>query len=611
MFRWKGVIFLAVLAGIFFVLSLIFTDRWLESKLENTGSSIVGAKVEIDGLDLSFSGMHLSWNRLQVTDPKNTWTNIIETGKCEFNMEFWPLFSKKVIIENFQISEVRSNTERETDGKIPKKKQPSKPGFIGKTINRLSDKVTDSASMQFSGYTQKVNVDSIMQLLDIRSIKRIDSLQNHLTQQYDGYQKKLAQMDLQKDFKRIEADIKSINVKKIKTIPQLQKSLKTADGAKNSIDSLTKVIQTTKKNLLTDLNSSKSSLTQVDDWINEDYERARSMAKLPDMSAQNIGRMVFGSQLINQLNKYLGYADKAREYSAKLKSDKPEKEEPPRLKGQNIYFYNKNARPDFWIRQIKLSGETTNQIKIEGTILNIVSDQRTIGKTTDIDITGSREDGAALDFNGVFNYLEEKPSEKFNLKFAGFSLAHTKLSSSKFLPNQVEKGVGAVESSLNLAGENIDGKIIFAANKLVFDFADKPKNKFDKIVRSIIKKTKKVDFVAKIKGRKDDLKFTLNSNLDDIFARNLKSVLNKEIEQAKQKIKSQIDKQVNKYREQLNQVVKKNEDQLKSELKKYEQMLNDKLKMTDAKKKEIEGQIDKEKSKVEKELKNKLKDIFK
>ncbi|MCD4693647.1 MAG: TIGR03545 family protein [Calditrichales bacterium] len=611
MFRWKGVIFLAVLAGIFFVLSLIFTDRWLESKMENTGSSIVGAKVEIDGLDLSFSGMNLSWNRLQVTDPKNTWTNIIETGKCEFNMEFWPLLSKKVIIENFQISEVRSNTERETDGKIPKQKQPSKPGFIGKTINRLSDKVTDSASMQFSGYTQKVNIDSIMQLLDIRSIKRIDSLQNHLTQQYDDWQKKLAQMDLQKDFKHIEADIKSINVKKIKTIPQLQKSLKTADGAKNSIDSLTKVIQTTKKNLLTDLNSSKSSLTQVDDWINEDYERARSMAKLPDMSAQNIGRMVFGSQLINQLNKYLGYADKAREYSAKLKSDKPEKEEPPRLKGQNIYFYNKNARPDFWIRQIKLSGETTNQIKIEGTILNIVSDQRTIGKTTDVDITGTREDGAALDFNGVFNYLEEKPSEKFNLKFAGFSLAHTKLSDSKFLPNQVEKGVGAVESSLNLTGENIDGKIIFAANKLVFDFAGKPKNKFDKIVQSIVQKTNKVDFVAKIKGRKDDLKFTLNSNLDDIFARNLKSVLNKEIEQAKQKIKSQIDKQVNKYREQLNQVVKKNEDQLKSELKKYERMLNDKLKMTDAKKKEIEGQIDKEKSKVEKELKNKLKDIFK
>lgn len=611
MFRWKGVIFLAVLAGIFFVLSFIFTDRWLESKLENTGSSIVGAKVEIDGLNLSFSGMHLSWNRLQVTDPKNTWTNIIETGKCEFNMEFWPLLSKKVIIENFQISEVRGNTERETDGKIPKKKQPSKPGFIGKTINRLSDKVTDSASMQFSGYTQKVNVDSIMQLLDIQSIKRIDSLQNHLTQQYDDWQKKLAQMDLQKDFKRIEADIKSIDIKKIKTIDKLQKSLKTTNAVKNSIDSLTKIIQTTKKNLLTDLNSSKSSLNQVDDWINEDYERARSMAKLPDMSAQNIGRMVFGSQLINQLNKYLGYADKAREYSAKLQSDKPEKEKPPRLKGQNIYFYNKNARPDFWIRQIKLSGETTNQIKIEGTILNIVSDQRTIGKTTDIDITGSREDGAALELNGIFNYLEEEPSEKFNLKFAGFSLAHTKLSNSKFLPNQIEKGVGAVESSLNLVGENIDGKITFAANKLVFDFADKPKTKFDKIVQSIIKKTKKVDFVAKIKGRKDDLKFTLNSNLDDIFARNLKSVLNKEIEQAKQKIKSQIDKQVNKYREQLNQVVKKNEDQLKSELKKYERMLNDKLKIADAKKKEIEGQIDKEKSKVEKELKNKLKDIFK
>ncbi|MEJ2054114.1 MAG: hypothetical protein P8X42_09365, partial [Calditrichaceae bacterium] len=65
MFRWKGIIFIIVLVLIFVVLSFIFTDRWLEGKLEDTGSAIVGAKVEIDNLDVSLLSLEIGWDRLQ------------------------------------------------------------------------------------------------------------------------------------------------------------------------------------------------------------------------------------------------------------------------------------------------------------------------------------------------------------------------------------------------------------------------------------------------------------------------------------------------------------------------------------------------------------------
>ena len=123
MFRWKGIIFLAVLAGIFILLTIIFTDAWLEHQLESLGTSAVGAKVEIDGFDFSFSGLHIKWERLQVTNPKKTMKNIVETGHCEFNMEFWPLLSKKVIIENVQVSDLQSDTDRETDGALTKEEK--------------------------------------------------------------------------------------------------------------------------------------------------------------------------------------------------------------------------------------------------------------------------------------------------------------------------------------------------------------------------------------------------------------------------------------------------------------------------------------------------------
>ena len=109
MIRWKGIIFLGILITLVFVLSFIFTDQWLEHRLEGLGESIVGAKVEIDDLELSITQLIVSWQRLQVADPEQTMQNMIETGNCEFDLEFLPLLSSKIIIEDFKIQKIDIN----------------------------------------------------------------------------------------------------------------------------------------------------------------------------------------------------------------------------------------------------------------------------------------------------------------------------------------------------------------------------------------------------------------------------------------------------------------------------------------------------------------------
>ena len=76
MFRNKGIIGLGIVLAFFILISLIFSDIWIENELENMGDQIVGAKVEIDNLNLSFTELNLSWGRLQVTNPENTMKNM-------------------------------------------------------------------------------------------------------------------------------------------------------------------------------------------------------------------------------------------------------------------------------------------------------------------------------------------------------------------------------------------------------------------------------------------------------------------------------------------------------------------------------------------------------
>ena len=121
--RTKGIIFLLVLFGLFLLLFLLLSDRWLERRMESAGSALIGAKVEFDGVDFSFIKLHMKWDSLRVTNPENTWKNIIETQKAEFDLDLLPLFSKKYIIENLEVQGIRFNTARKTDGKLEIKEQ--------------------------------------------------------------------------------------------------------------------------------------------------------------------------------------------------------------------------------------------------------------------------------------------------------------------------------------------------------------------------------------------------------------------------------------------------------------------------------------------------------
>lgn len=346
MIRKQGLIGLLVFTVIILAIMYLLSDNWIESKIESAASYLNGARVEIDDFEYSIFNMNASWDRLQIANPNNTMKNRIETGKCSFDMEFIPALSGKVIIENFTILDVKTNTERETDGKI-EKKQIKELGFIGRKIAQLEKEVSSAPAFNIAGYMKKMNTDSIIALLDLKTPEKFENFKTDITNQSKNWEERLTALDFQKNLTELETDIKAIKTDKIDNLEEAKKSFDQVEKVKKSISGLEKNVKETGQELITSISSIKSDVASVDDWIKDDYKSAMSMAKLPDIDAQNIGKMIFGKQLVDQVNTYLGYAQQARRYSEKLISDETKDKNPPRLKGQDIYFYNKNARPDF------------------------------------------------------------------------------------------------------------------------------------------------------------------------------------------------------------------------------------------------------------------------
>jgi uncharacterized protein (TIGR03545 family) len=607
--RWKGIIFLAALVGIFLLVGWLFTDNLVEKELESLATHINGAKVEIDDLQISFSELYIRWKRLQVANPRQTMKNRLETAGCELDFEFWPLFSDKFIVESFTMTGIRTNTDRQEDGKILKDESSAQSGFLTNTSRYLEEQVSSLVTPQLTALSKNANVDSVLKILDIQSIEKITALKQQSESVYNGWEQKLNNLTIEKDAKEVESQIKSIDVNQLKTADQLVAASAKVDKIYSLIKVNANTLNQSKNALSADLSTLKSQADQVDDWIEEDYRKAMSLAKIPQLNAGNIGRLIFGRRIVDQINGYLDYIALARKYTSGSDKEKPEKKSPPRLKGQDIYFYNKNARPDFWIKKINITGLTENEISWEGRVTDIVSDQRLIGKTTSLSIGGQNAAGVRIALDGLLDYLKKEPAEEFNLTYSGFSLANLKLSEFSLLPNKIASGAGTVQTGITINGDQIDGRLSFNGKKMSFDFSGTKTSsgKLEEIIQSLLKDIHDVNFVAHIQGKAGALKFTVDSNLDDLFAQKIGAIVNQEFDKTKKEIQNKIDSEVNKYRQEFDQLRTGKEELLKGEISKYENLLKQELDRADEKKKEIDNIYNKEK----KNLENKVKDLIK
>lgn len=615
--RWKGIIVLAVLIGIIVALSFLLTDRWLEKSMEKAGTAIVGAKVEIDRLDFSLFGLHMRWDSLQVTNPKNTMKNILTTGRTDFDMQFGPLLKKKVIIDNIQMTNVTSGTDRTTDGKVEKKKKAkeSKPNFITKTIDRMEADIAAAPAWQLDDFSSKVNVDSILQFLNITSPAKMDSLQKNIAGTYDYWDSTFSAVTWEKEINFLKSRATAINPDELQTLDGLQAAYKTLNLVNEKVDSLETFVTSTRKEFSEDINSTTSQVGQVDNWIKDDYKNALAQAKLPSINKENIAQFIFGGKVVNQATQILGTVNMVRGYADKFKSDKPKKEKPPRFKGQTIYFTKQQALPSFWIKNIDLSGHTTRGLEIGGQLKNLVSNQKVIGEPTTFDIKGKRGDGANMDFLGELNYLGESPLEKFTMNMHAIPLNNVKLSDSPILPQKMNKGAGDVTAALEVGGSSLNGDLSFVAKQIDFNFGEQPSEKpLDKTVRKILQSASKIDLEVSLKSDEDNTRLGLDSNLDELFAKELQNIVGEEIQAARDKIEARVEEKVTKVKEDFDAYVSNQTDKLEAEMKKYEDMLNEQKALIEQKKKELESRIEEEKEKakqgVEDEAKKRIKGLF-
>ncbi len=577
---------------------VIFRNQIAKSIIEKSGSAIAGAKVEVDGVYLKPFTVHIKWDRLQFTNRKNTMQNIFETGNCEFELAFKPLLSGKVIIEKMQLDGMLFETKRETNGELPPKKKREKSQLEKDIEAKLMTAIQENLEREKSqipifdpGFIdQKVDVDSLMEVLDLKTPAKADSLKKLVETRYDHWDERLKNKNYENDYTSIKKDVLKIKPKEIKTVVALEKNLRLANDVYNRSETLYNNVIKDKTQIEKDLNTIKKLKNDIPACIKHDYEKALALAKLPDISVGNIAAMLFGDRIADGLMKVLENVNTARDLSKPKKA--PKKDKMPHL-------------PGLWIKEISISAVTNDGVHLSGYVHDISNDQKKTQKSMNIELSGIQENVGKINIDAIFDYRTDKSHENIVLKIDEVPITNMEMTNFELLPTKLKRGDGKLISEIDIVNSKIISDIYFEINNVKFDYSSQPEmnERLVRISRSISQAIHKITFDANVKQTEDGFKFKVDSNLDNLIVKRLKKILSEEVERAKIELKKRINKELNKYKQELDGLIAEREMDIQKEIDRISSKVDEQKKEIEQKRKELEDKIKREKKKIEDKVK--------
>ena len=624
--RWKGIIFIVIIAALLVAGVFIFSAGWVETAIENSASEVNGAKVEIDNLDLSLFDLSISWDKLQIANPDKPMKNSFETGKTELNLEFMPLIRGKVVIDTIEFMDLATNTDRKTSGELVKpkvekkakkakkdkageEKESSEPSMVESAKLKMESKGEEFKNFRLDEMKSDLNVDELLKATDLASLEYIESARKDMEAKVDKWNTVINSDEFQKDYDALEkefVELSKIDPKKIKNVKDLQKAVKQFNKAKDDFDTVNKKVKKYQKDFEADFKEVKLASKEIDSMVKNDYKEIEKVAKIPDIDTKNIAAFVFGDKLVDQVNQFFVIVEKVAFYKKKLDSVKGDKEKPKRGKGQDIDFSTKYQYPDFWIKNVIFSGSVDKDLKIDGKITDIVNDQSMVNKTTIAKINGQNPDNSKIQINANIDTRTKKSFDTYQVNYIDFPLSNITISKSEMFPYDIAKGNGQIETTIKINNGKYDGKMDFYGTSMEFrkNSSANSKSEIQKFLDQSVQNLASLN--VKCKFSNDNI--SINSNIDDIYNKEIKNYLDKNIKEAKAKVQKEIDAKVNeakseyeKRRKEATAEIDKKLNTYKAEIDKQLQEINDKKNATEA---EIKKKGDDALKKGEKALKN-------
>ena len=621
--RKKALVVLAIVLLALLVWLYLSRNRLLDSAIEAAGSALVGAKVEVDGVDVDLVHLRAGFARLQITNPRDTWHNLLEFGPSQFDVRAEPLVWNRFVVDDFSVTRIRINSPRSSDGALPGGKEAPGPSLFERAKRGFLARLEQTPAADLGRLaTRKVNVDSILKVLEIGTVDSVRQLKDSLQQQVQFWRKRVPELDPRRKLREIQALVEPIRPADIRTVQELTDALERVKKAQGELQSLRTEVEPVLAEASGALKTVRARFARVDDWARQDLQRARSKLGLPSLEPAAISEMLFGRAIVEKALGAIYWVGVAREAmpvatKARALAQAGSVKKPPRGKGVNVIFPVKHRWPKWLIRHIEISAtssrtDTTRRWDFAGEVTGLTSHPAVYGKPATLSLEGQVPGGSRFELSGVLDHRHEVPVDQFELRTTRLRLGRVPLVQAKYLPEAVVLGASDVTFNLDLEGEKMELHLALVSPDARFVMPESSDRAgAASLLRQVFEDLPTLQLEAWIQGHVDRPRFRFRSNLDRVLSNKLKQVAGQQIERARGRVEARVRQEVEKQKADLERWYAENVEPLVQQVNSYKAELEKERQALEEKRKELEQRIEEEKKKARRQLEGKAKKAVK
>jgi len=507
--RWWGLgAFVAIVGGIV-ALWVLFADMLVRKGVESAGTSMVGARVELEAADVGFSPARLELRGLAVTNPDEPMRNALEAERLAFDIDWIGLLLDRVHIDEVSVEGLQFGTERATSGAVMATERTVKEsGLIDKARERAEIPPLEVPS-----------VETVLGREGLRSPELIEEASAKLEQRRTALEERLAELPGKEELERYRRQVDEAT-EGDDTASRLR-GLKQLRDLVDDIDDDRKALRKARDEVKESLAAAADTASEARRAPQADIDRLYRKYTDPAAVAGELAYYLLGpkvEQWVNQgwywfgrLSPYLGGGDGG---DAEAESG-PETVPAVRRVGRNVIYPEAGEEPRVLVRQVRISGAAGGG-DLDGRVTDIAVPAYLWGEPLRVNLSGQAVSGInRLQVDGSMDRRDPATSiSRLDLAADGTDVAGLALGP--------EDGILADrgQADFRVAGTVRDRALDLDVTSVIRDAAFSAGSDADSILQEVaaaMGNAGRLDIGARVGGTIDSPDFELTSSLTGIL----------------------------------------------------------------------------------------------
>ena len=529
--RWWGLAAFLSLSALIALFWFFFLDGFVRRLVESTGTSLVGAEVDVRGADVSLFPLGITLTGIQVTNPKNPSNNSMELSRVAFTVDGLNLLRRKVIINEMSLEGLRLDTVRKKPGRVVKASESKQQKDRKQAFFPLPSMDLPSAK-------------TILDTEQIESLKLIESAKIDLQQSRALWEKRIRDLpdrSVLDGYRERVSRMKNISRTDIKSLASAANDLltikKEMERDINSVKEIRAAYQT-------DYSRMKTLIDRAERSPAEDLRRIKAKYPFSGSGLQNLTRALFSPSIADWIDSgRLWYARLSPLYErAVSKQGTTRVVKPLRGRGVDVLFKEAHPKPDLLVNLAKASMQPTSG-SFAGEIHDITPDQDVLGRPLTFRFDGTGLPSvSSVSLRGTLDHVRPlKSSDTLHLLLRGYRANDLALSSNKDLSVMLRQGTADLDLSITYDGSVFDATIASTVTSVRLELGrDGSSGPLADAIRSAFSAVNGFVVHARISGTPDRYDIQLTSDLDGILQRAVGRVIGEKGAQLEKELKDAI-----------------------------------------------------------------------